>query len=254
MGQLEKYGLYVLCLLIFLILGVTLWGSGEIKDRGARERSVSKDLNATTVGDEVERSNGGRPIDATAGSGGGNKAALPDFKALLQPQTPPKKDPTIGKGGRAVDVGEGGGPNQPEVPVVNPEPPAPPPASTARGTHVIKSGDNFESIALKYFGERLLRVEISRLNPKLDPRRLQVDQEVVLPSAAEVEQFLAKRRPSRPTTVVGSSYTIVGGDTIEGIASRLLGSRKRSKEIQDLNPGVDPTNLKIGSTLRLPKK
>ncbi len=26
MGQLEKYGLYVLCLLIFLILGVTLWG------------------------------------------------------------------------------------------------------------------------------------------------------------------------------------------------------------------------------------
>ena len=29
MGQLEKYGLYVLCLVIFLILGVTLWGGGD---------------------------------------------------------------------------------------------------------------------------------------------------------------------------------------------------------------------------------
>ena len=27
MGQLERYGLYVLCLVIFLILGVAIWGS-----------------------------------------------------------------------------------------------------------------------------------------------------------------------------------------------------------------------------------
>ena len=29
MGQLERYGLYVLCLVIFLILGVAMWGDGN---------------------------------------------------------------------------------------------------------------------------------------------------------------------------------------------------------------------------------
>ena len=29
MGQLEKYGLYVMCLVIFLILGVSLWDVRE---------------------------------------------------------------------------------------------------------------------------------------------------------------------------------------------------------------------------------
>ena len=30
MGQLERYGLYVLCLVIFLILGVAIWGGDPV--------------------------------------------------------------------------------------------------------------------------------------------------------------------------------------------------------------------------------
>ena len=30
MGQLERYGLYVLCIVIFLILGVALWGGDPV--------------------------------------------------------------------------------------------------------------------------------------------------------------------------------------------------------------------------------
>ena len=40
MGQLEKYGLYVLCLVIFLILGVTIWGDPAGQPPGQRNESV----------------------------------------------------------------------------------------------------------------------------------------------------------------------------------------------------------------------
>ena len=43
MGQLEKYGLYVLCLVIFLILGVAMWGdppSDVIEDQLAQQEKV----------------------------------------------------------------------------------------------------------------------------------------------------------------------------------------------------------------------
>ena len=40
MGQLEKYGLYVMCLVIFLILGVTLWGEpATSRSKAARENA-----------------------------------------------------------------------------------------------------------------------------------------------------------------------------------------------------------------------
>src|SRR5262245_54283598 len=41
MGQLEKYGLYVLCLVIFLILGVTIWGGGEVPANPGRTTSAA---------------------------------------------------------------------------------------------------------------------------------------------------------------------------------------------------------------------
>ena len=41
MGQLEKYGLYVMCLVIFLILGVTLWGEpATARSSSARQNAA----------------------------------------------------------------------------------------------------------------------------------------------------------------------------------------------------------------------
>ena len=42
MGQLEKYGLYVLCLVIFLILGVTIWGGGDLPPPGKNSTAAIK--------------------------------------------------------------------------------------------------------------------------------------------------------------------------------------------------------------------
>ncbi|MBR4371498.1 MAG: DUF2135 domain-containing protein, partial [Victivallales bacterium] len=47
-------------------------------------------------------------------------------------------------------------------------------------------------------------------------------------------------------------YQIKKGDTLLTIAERELGDRKRVNEILDLNPGIDPDRLRIGSIINLP--
>ena len=49
------------------------------------------------------------------------------------------------------------------------------------------------------------------------------------------------------------TYTVQRGDTgFMGIARRELGDAGRWREIRDLNPGVDTTDLKVGQRLRIP--
>ena len=61
-----------------------------------------------------------------------------------------------------------------------------------------------------------------------------------------------KRKPkSRPRT---RRYVIQEGDLLESIAREHLGSRNRWREIVELNPGLNPRNLKLGHTIRLPAK
>ncbi len=57
MGQLEKYGLYVLCLLIFLILGVTLWGSGTVGAFEKNRKSSAQHLKANGATGDATRKN-----------------------------------------------------------------------------------------------------------------------------------------------------------------------------------------------------
>lgn len=50
------------------------------------------------------------------------------------------------------------------------------------------------------------------------------------------------------------TYTIKKGDTLGSIASSQLGTAKRWKEIQDANPGLKPTDLRVGQSIKLPPK
>ncbi|HEU5124587.1 MAG TPA: LysM peptidoglycan-binding domain-containing protein [Verrucomicrobiae bacterium] len=60
--------------------------------------------------------------------------------------------------------------------------------------------------------------------------------------------------PIPPTTslppAAGQEYTIVKGDTFSGIAKNFPGVTARM--IQDANPSVDPTRLKIGQKIQIP--
>ena len=69
MGQLEKYGLYVMCLVIFLILGVTLWG-----EPANATRRVTRQQAVASVG-------GSGPMEASLRGG-----AQPPLHELLRPE------------------------------------------------------------------------------------------------------------------------------------------------------------------------
>ncbi len=60
---------------------------------------------------------------------------------------------------------------------------------------------------------------------------------------------------STPTrlTPVERTYTIQKGDTLWSIARTQLGDGKRYKEIMELNPGLEPNKLRIGTVIKLPE-
>lgn len=82
----------------------------------------------------------------------------------------------------------------------------------------------------------------------------------VSPVVPEPETNLAPVNPTPAPTptpapdfaapAAGQEYTIVKGDTFAGIASKFPGVT--SKAIQDANPGVQPTKLRIGQKIQIP--
>lgn len=48
------------------------------------------------------------------------------------------------------------------------------------------------------------------------------------------------------------SYTIKRGDTLWKIASQHYGDGKKWREIADANPGLTPSELRVGQTITLP--
>ncbi len=49
-----------------------------------------------------------------------------------------------------------------------------------------------------------------------------------------------------------STYTVASGDTLGGIAKKTYGRETAWTAIRDANPGINPNNLKVGTTLKLP--
>ena len=284
MGQLEKYGLYVLCLLIFLIIGVSIWGEPA---------SAGTDPN---------------PKSETARVAKVDKLAVPrvDIKELTSPvKPPPSPSPVKGADAPAplADVGELSGGGKDAKKSDAPKNEAKEPAKTEpkaesrlesgkRPTHRIKSGDTFESIAIG-LGDKKLVPMLLQLNPKLDPKVLAIGTEVQLPTTAEIAAHKAsangvadagksngkaadgkaagkpadgkpaddpKKTAKAPETAKPEAgggvrtYTIAQGDTLSGLAKRLYGSDKRVDDIKGLNPSVDPTRLRIGQVIKLPAR
>ncbi len=236
MGQLEKYGLYVLCLVIFLILGVTIWGGGELQPASPRR-------GATGAGTELSATqrNGADKGAANVVVNRGSGAPITDLQKLLEPVPPPEKKPDP----KAVDPAVAKPPSTDPKVAVDPgkagtKPPAVDPAKTpdtTRPVHKVARGETFDSIAKAKLGSSALLTEIAKLNPKVDPSRLQVGQELVLPTAAEVAAFgarsakkatgvveasapaPAKEKAKEPKALADAgSYVIARGDTFESIA------------------------------------
>ena len=122
-------------------------------------------------------------------------------------------------------------------------------------THVIKKGDTLEALAKTYYGHATEWKRIVEANPGLAPANLKGGQAIKIPSKdppAGAPYTGASPAPAKAPT--DGKYVVKSGDTLEKIARDKLGDGTRWPEIVNLNPGLDPSHLKVGTTLGLPEK
>jgi LysM repeat protein len=136
-----------------------------------------------------------------------------------------------------------------------------PAASSA--TYTVRSNDSLERIARRQLGEASRWPEIAALNGIQGPRFLiREGQSLRLPGGAAVSapapappraKVAGNRTAAREQAATGTrTYTIKSGDVLGKIAQRELGSSKRWPEIADLNPGLNPKTLWVGTKILLP--
>lgn len=251
MGQLEKYGLYVLCLVIFLILGVALWGDpAPIQGAGKG-------------GTPVLSMNGDKAVPEQPPAKGVLKGDDPFLDKLFSYEKEP------GKGGKSGKT-EPGKPD--DAPKNAPEPgngagdkPAVEPAvlDSRRPVYRIKAGDTLGGISASQLGTATLVDEIKKLNQGVDERHLRPGSDLVLPSKADLARLRPRQaaanepvvKPSRDAAVTGTSdYVLVKGDSFAAIAKKLFKSEARANEIMKLNPGLDPKRLIPGKHILVPAR
>ncbi|MCC6784701.1 MAG: tail protein X [Planctomycetes bacterium] len=265
MGQLEKYGLYVLVVVIVMILGIAMMGSpGDAAGDGGAPRSELAVL-------------GGQ--DAPANGGTGDSANR--FGGLF---TPPEGGSGVPGNIEFVDLGGGGGPvvekGDAERPLVPPPGPgddskrgAPivDPAPTVR-RHRIAAGETLSSISARYYGTSRHHQTILDANPGLDARRMPLHKEIVIPplpvaKAADDPAVISSgsgngdenRTREEPQPVPGPGvsrsvrrHRVAAGETLSSIAIRYYGEERHWPRILDANPGLDPNRMKANSELEIP--
>ncbi|MFT5049938.1 MAG: nucleoid-associated protein YgaU [Chlamydiales bacterium] len=139
-----------------------------------------------------------------------------------------------------------------------------PPARPARAasqvwTYEIKPGDTLAGIASRVLGDGQRWREIQNANAGLDPRRLMVGAKISLPgragSAAVVSTVTPRTERARPAAASSNTsgkYTVRKGDVLSRVAQVQLGSASRWREIVELNPGLDPNRMHVGTKLVMP--
>lgn len=137
---------------------------------------------------------------------------------------------------------------EPPPPTVVSNPPTavtPPEGTGGARDYVIQKGDTFASIAKK---ENLSPKAIEKANPGVDPRRLKINQKIVLPPPATAHAPTATAPAPAESE---NTYIVKSGDNFSTIAKK---KGLTAKAIEKANPGVDSRKLKVNQKLVLPAK
>jgi nucleoid-associated protein YgaU len=122
-------------------------------------------------------------------------------------------------------------------------------------SYTILKDDKVWVIVVKRWGlkESFIQ-EIEGANPKIDFKRLRPGMVIVVPDPSRFVRSVAEPVPAPPKTGATRRYEVQGGDTLESIAYRHLGSKTRWPDIVSLNPGLEPKRLFEGQEIYLPVK
>lgn len=121
-------------------------------------------------------------------------------------------------------------------------------------THVIEAGDNFALLSDHYYGDQKFARFLAEANPGVEPYRMKIGMKIKIPPIPRNTSAAPKRRPAHPGS---NQYAVREGDTLYAVSARLLGSGARWTEIYELNRGaigVNPSNIRVGQILDIPKR
>ncbi len=130
--------------------------------------------------------------------------------------------------------------------------------------YTVREGDSLYQIAARNLGDGNRWAEIQRLNAELvgpsgiiNPGMkllLPLNARVTEPETRQQTQQQPKTRTSRSETGKTETYTVASGDTLGEISMKLLGTSKRVDEFVSLNGLDDANDIRVGMTLKVPKK
>jgi nucleoid-associated protein YgaU len=124
--------------------------------------------------------------------------------------------------------------------------------TTDHTKYVVEAGDHLDKISKKFYGTYQRYKEILKANPGLDPKGLRPGMVIKIPEAPKGLPVNTLSYVSEPKTSMGF-HVIRSGDTLGAIAQQKLGSTKWVSKILGLNPGLNPSRLRVGQKIKLPE-
>ncbi len=113
-------------------------------------------------------------------------------------------------------------------------------------SYTVRAGDTLAIIAVRVLGDASRFMEIATFNGIANPNLISVGQVLKVPGST------ASTPPVKADSGKASTYTVLPGDTLSGIAGRLLSNQARWREIALLNGIRNPSALRIGQLLKIP--
>ncbi len=122
-------------------------------------------------------------------------------------------------------------------------------------THTVVEGDSLYALARVYLGDGGLWRQIQKNNEDVlgGTERIKVGMRLRIERVRSPRPSVGQPRETAPAGPAPErTYVVLPGDALSRIASRLLGSAKRTDEIVALNGLKDADDIKAGQTLRIP--
>jgi len=129
-------------------------------------------------------------------------------------------------------------------------------------THRIAAGQSISKLALKYYGDYKKYHHIANFNKMTDATRVRVGQVIRIPviDGVSIEDLnrisTATTAASQAAPEISGEYTlheIQPGESLSKIAKKYYGDYKLFRVIADYNGIADPTSIKVGQKVKVPR-
>lgn len=118
--------------------------------------------------------------------------------------------------------------------------------------YTVKEGEDLWHIAQSLYGSGYNWVDLADENKLTDPNVISVGAKLTVPNVKAKEPTSDEALES-PSSIKGTSYTVVLGDNLWDIATRAYGDGFKWTEVSKANNLSDPNLIHPGNVLKLPR-